>query len=65
MIFSENRYPLFGIMLYLHCSSAQLRWHCCCWVEQFAAHRLGSVVTPTVVIDGMTVVTLIVAMQVF
>jgi hypothetical protein len=30
-----------------------------------AAHWFGLVVTPTVVIDGMTVVPLIVAMQVF
>jgi hypothetical protein len=29
-----------------------------------ATHRFGSVVTPTVVIDGITVVPLIVAMQV-
>jgi hypothetical protein len=34
-------------------------------MEQFDAHWFGLVVTPTAVIDGMTVVPLIVAMQVF
>ncbi len=45
--------------------SAQKRWQTCCCVEQFAWHWNGLVVVPTIVIEGMTVVPLMVLMQVF
>ena len=45
--------------------SAQLLWQACCCVEQFCWHWFGLEVVPTVVIDGTTVVPLMVAMQVF
>jgi hypothetical protein len=43
---------------------AQLRSQTCNWVEQFCWHWLGTVVVPTMVTDGMTVLPLVVLMQV-
>jgi hypothetical protein len=43
----------------------QLREHCVCWLEQLDWHVVGFDVVPAVVIDGKTVVPLIVLMQVF